>query len=122
VRVGSEKTTISNSIWRSVVDIPFIGEQAFWHSVGLKKIDGRVFLEFKIWDNPVGEASIQSMYWVLLELVKGKVIPRLKQEIQKRRWDPESAVKVFDKPAKTILKPVRSGKLHWQVGKQHGEI
>ena len=122
IKLTKEKIILNNKVWRSLEKIPFTGDRTTWDSVLVTSLGSRRFLSIKVWDKPVGEADIQSLYWVLYELENGKVLLKVQQELQKRRWSGEGRSKLRDRRWRTALKKGRNGQVLWIVGNQKGEF
>ncbi|MCB0420045.1 MAG: hypothetical protein KDD61_03565 [Bdellovibrionales bacterium] len=123
LRLKDNKVIVNNKVWRNIVTLPFQGESVFWNQVQLQSLGNRLFLSLMVWDNPVGEASIQTLYWLVYEIKSGNAHMKLKQEIQKRRFDKKTHKKLRDKAiAHQMDLNKKTGKIIWQVGKDIGEF
>lgn len=125
-RISAEKIAIDDGTWRGVEDLPMAGENTQWHALQLNKISDREILQLQIWGEPKTAAKIQSLYWYIMEIHGTELKLLHRAEVQKRRIvPPEEGSEekyIFDQSESYGLKPVKDGKIQWQVGSQSGLI
>lgn len=119
-----EKIHIDNKVWKKMHPFPIKGERVQWKEVVFKKLGRRFFVEVLAWDPPVGEAEVQSLRWVVFEVLKTKLNPRLDQVIQKRQRDFKSKdlAYQYDKSKKHKLDLNKKDQIYWFAGKKSGGL
>lgn len=123
LRLKGGKILVNNRVWRKIADIPYDGEKVIWDDVYVGSVARRVFLNLLVWDTPAGEASIQTLHWLVYEIKGGKAYMKLDREIQKRRWDQDSVKTIRDKRVRHELNyNSKTQKIQWKVGKESGEF
>jgi hypothetical protein len=116
------KITWSDGTWTSIGDAPLSEEKNQWEKAKFEKIDQRYFVQFWIWDDGKGEAKVQSLHWVVLELKEKQLIPLLDKIVRKREVrDTKPTSYAYDKMISHNLKKAKSG-LQWSLGKDNGTI
>ncbi len=114
--------SINDGVWKEVVKVPLEEKGTEWASLRLIERAHRKFYELKIWMPPDEGVSLQTLRWVIVELVGTKTELRLNQVIQKRRsFLEEKKTELMDKMEKHTLN-VRGKKIHWTVGHLKGEF
>lgn len=117
-----ENLSVNDGVWKGVVTVPVEEAGTEWQSLRLINRAGRRFYELKIWTPPKEGVSLQSLHWVLVEILGTKTQLRLNQVIQKRR--PIAGSKkgfLTDRLEKHTLN-VKGKKLHWTVGHLKGDF
>lgn len=122
VQVSRVKVTWSDGTWTSIADAPLPDEKFQWEKVTLQKIDGRWILQFWIWDDGKGEAKVQSLHWVVVELKEKQLVASTDQIVRKRVVRATEPVSyTYDREIPHSLKKIKGG-LQWTVGKNAGTI
>jgi hypothetical protein len=122
VQLSHVKITWSDGTWTSIGDAPLSDEKFTWEKVNFQKMDGRFLLQFWIWDNGKGEAKVQSLHWVVLELKQKQLIAHLDQIVRKREVRGTEPVSyTYDRMIPHSIKKNKDG-LQWTVEKNTGNI
>lgn len=130
IELADKKILLNDGTWRAVEEMPlYEAKSVQWDLARLRILQGRLLIELKMWDEPSGEAEIQSLHWFVLQADKGAKLERLlHQVISKRRktssGQGEAVKKVVlqDKVEPHGLKPIKDNKIHWWAGREKGEL
>ncbi len=124
----AETIVISDGTWRGLVDMPIRGEQVEWVALRYREMAGRQLVEILLWGEPSGEASLQSLTWIVGELKSADIDFVLSEVVSKRRFV-EPGVKVrqlaslSDQREPFGLKTVDGqGQIHWWAGRRSGRF
>jgi hypothetical protein len=121
-QLSSAKITWSDGTWTSIADAPLPGDKFDWEKVKIEKINNRYFIEYWIWDDGKGEAKIESLHWIVVELNERNALPQFDKIVRKREVRVTQPVSYsYDKMIPHALKKSKAG-LQWSVGKEAGTI
>ncbi|MBX7230930.1 MAG: hypothetical protein K1X29_02490 [Bdellovibrionales bacterium] len=148
IRIGvlKEKWYVNDGVGIKVENLPQSENIVEWSSLRLKSLKGRNFIEMLIWSKEKGEARIQLLHWIVVEIlgnsevnVGGKIIKealkvglnlRLNEVVQRRRQilgaknqETKDSVKIsYQYDNKDQFGLVNKGqKIHWYA-KSNGKL
>lgn len=127
-----DKWRFDDGKWLANQNIPVTGDHVEWKKAELKRVGSRWIVEMWIWGEPEGEARVQALNWLVLEIGDFSNTPRLQRVVQRRRVLPDrkiasgSATKKrlrfqFDPLEKHGL-VLNRGKILWRLGREKGEF
>jgi len=116
------KVTWSDGTWTSIADAPLTEEKYQWDKVNFQKLNGRWFLQYWIWDDGKGEAKVQSLHWIVVELKDRRLIAHVDQIVRKREVRMTQPISyTYDRPLPHSLKKIK-GELRWTAGGNVGTL
>jgi len=122
VQLSGLKITWSDGTWTSIGDAPMVEEKFQWEKVNFQNFEKRHILQFWIWDDGKGEAKVQSLHWVVMELKEKQLIPHIDKIVRKREVRETKPVSyTYDSLTPHSLKKIKGG-LRWTVGRNAGTI
>lgn len=115
-----DRITISNGVWKSVLDLPVKETGTRWERVELRELGGHWLVEFEFLTPAKGEAEIQDLVWIVYELNGVEWTGRIREVVQKRRPKLEKQNPQNDNRESFGLRSTKDGSIEWWVGRQRG--
>lgn len=120
VSLTFDRITISNGVWKSVLDLPIKEPGTRWERVELRELGGHWLVEFEFLTSAKGEAEIQDLVWIVYELNGVEWTGRIREVVQKRRPELEKQNMQNDNRESFGLGKTKDGSIEWWVGRQRG--
>lgn len=103
VRLSAQKILIDNGTWKTLRDLPLVGEGTEWQRVRLMELHRRPLIDLLIWEAPAGPLQFQKLQWFVFEIREAAAELKLKRAVKARS---AGDVKVEDQPPKFGLKSI----------------
>lgn len=122
VQISKVKITWNDSKWTAIADAPMPTDDAQWEKVALTPMKKRWLIQFWIWDGGKGAPKVQSLHWIVGEIVKQTFVVRADQILRKREVRPTTPVRyMYDKMISHKLKAT-GDTIQWTAGRQSGSF
>ncbi len=128
IHIRAQTLLVHDGTWRALADMPLQGPAVEWVSVRFREVNDRPLVEMLLWSEPRGEASIQSLTWVVAELKSASIEFVLSEVVARRRHIEQGErgrilSSLEDQREKFGLKPMDGqGPIHWWVGRRSGKF
>lgn len=129
IQVSRTRILAHNGVWRSLEKTPLSEVASEWERVEVRVLGGRTLVVMYVWGPAEGLVQSQYLQWHVFELEEKAIVPRISQEVRKRRIQtkqeakPSSKIKyLYDPENAHALSVLPQGKIGWKVGLTAGEF
>ncbi|MEZ4872909.1 MAG: hypothetical protein R2827_11885 [Bdellovibrionales bacterium] len=119
MKFSAEKIILDDSVRHSIFDFPH-PDNVGWNSLEIQNINERTLLIIKVWNKNEAAADVQSLRWVVYEVLPSQIKLVTDRVIQKRRSTKINGVADFINDPMiehSINKDKKTGQLMWTAGR-----
>lgn len=122
LRISESTIILNDSVRHSVHPFPYPNGTG-WEKIHFEKLNDRHILTVEVWTASQLETTVESLNWVILEVVPGNIIQHQSQVVRKRRATEKDGQPLLISGPSTYhkLSPIKnSKKIKWASGRHSG--